>query len=104
MAVNRMWMLSTLVILLTAVPLQGQNSISISCPNQAAAGSSISCSLSLSLSAGVPIDALTFGVAVTPNGSAPALTTGQLSFSESISGPFKNTGGTNNAISVLWSG
>jgi hypothetical protein len=86
------------------MPLWGQNAIGLGCPSQAAAGSGVSCPVSLSLGAGVTLDNLTFGVSITPNGSAPALTAGQLSFSDSIGGAFKNTGGTNNAIGVMWSG
>jgi hypothetical protein len=56
----------------------------------------------LSLSPGVSVDSLTFGVAVTPNGAAPALTAGQLTFSEAISGGLISTGETNNSISALW--
>jgi uncharacterized protein (TIGR03437 family) len=92
-----------LVSLMTAIPSPGQNSIGIGCPSEGAAGSAVSCSVGLSLGAGVTVDYLTFGVSVTPNGGAPALTTGQLSFSDSIGDAFKPTGGTNNAISVVWS-
>ena len=101
MALNRrLWMLGMLVGLLAAIPSWGQNAISLGCPSQAVAGSGVSCPVSLSLGAGVTIDNLSFGVSVTANGLAPALTTGQLSFSDSIGGAFKSTGGTNNAIAV----
>ena len=105
MALNRrLWILGMLVGLLAVIPSWGQNSISIGCPSQAAAGSGVSCSMGLSLGAGVTLDNLTFGVSVTPNGGAPALTVGQLSFSDSIGGVSKSTGGTNNVIAAYWIG
>src|ERR1035438_9406283 len=101
---RRVWTLWLFVSLLTATSLCGQNSTSISCPSQAAVGSSVSCSMSLSLGTSVTIDSLTFGVTVTPANGGPALTTGQLTFSASVSGAFVSTGGSNNAIAAVWSG
>ena len=101
---RRLWMLGLLVSPLAAIPSWGQSSINIGCPGQATAGSGVSCSMGLSLGAEATIDNLTFGVSVTPNNGAPALTTGQLNFSDSIGGSFKSTGGTSNAIAVVWSG
>src|ERR1035441_3250010 len=88
--------------MLTTVPSLGQNVLNINCPNQVAAGGNVLCTIGLSFGAGVNIDSLTFGVVVTPDGVAPVLTTGQLSFSESISGSFNSTGGTGNSISTMW--
>jgi len=100
---RRWWIPGLFVSLLAAIPSWGQNSISTGCPSQAAAASGVSCSMGLSLGAGVTLDNLTFGVSVTPNGGAPAVTVGQLTFSDSIGGAFKSTGGTTYAIAVVWS-
>jgi len=103
MALNRrLWALLPIISLLTAAPSWGQNLIGINCLSPGSAGGKISCSISLSLGAGVTVDGLTLGVRVTPNGGASALTTGQLSFSALVSGPFESTGGTNNSISLVW--
>jgi uncharacterized repeat protein (TIGR01451 family) len=71
----------------------------------AAPGSAFSIPVTLTLTSGVTADALTFGLQITPVGSAPALT-GSLSFTKDGSitdAPFVSTGGTSNAISVVWS-
>ena len=88
--------------LLAALPLRGQNVINVSCPGQAPAANSVDCSITLSLAANASVDSLLFGLQVTPNGSAPSLTQGQLSFTDAIGGAFSTTANTNNAISVLW--
>jgi hypothetical protein len=102
MPVNRRYHISILAGLFSVLPLCGQNSVDISCPNQSAPGASAACSLALSLSSGISVDSLTLGVAVTPGGGAPALTQGQLSFGDAVGGAFSSSGGTNNAISVVW--
>src|SRR4051794_6170534 len=102
---NRWLVVSVFAGLMAAIPSWGHTStITISCPDHASAGASVTCPMSLSLANGVTADSLTFGVAVIPNSSAPALTSGQVTFTEAVSGAFKNTAGTHNAISVLWSG
>ena len=98
---RRLWTLWLLAGLLTAAPLWGANSITISCPSSGTAGSGVSCSIDLFLGTGVTIDSLTLGVLVTANGAAPALT-GTMGFTDSIGGGFKS--GTSNSVSVLWSG
>ena len=91
-----------LASLLAVLPLSAQNSVGLSCPAQAVPGGSVTCSLVLSLAAGVTVDSLTFGAAVTPTPPAPALTQGQLTFSDFIGGGFSSPGNTSNAISVVW--
>ena len=58
--------------------------------------------MTLALDSGVTIDNLSFGVRITPNGSAPALT-GSLSFNNSLAAPptFALPSGSD-AISVAW--
>ena len=102
MPLKRVYGIWILTGLLGVLPLRGQNLVGIGCPNQAAPGDSVSCSLVLSLSSGITVNSLTLGVAVTPNGGTPALTQGQLGFSDSVGGAFSSAGGTNNAISVVW--
>ena len=93
-----------LVSLSAAAPVWG-SSIDIICPSHGPAGGSMSCALDLLLTAGVTMDSLTFGVIVTPNGSAPALTAGVLTFTDAIGGAFINTAGIgHNAIDALWAG
>jgi hypothetical protein len=86
-----------------AIPLCGQNSISINCPPQAAAGSSASCSVVLFLGVATTVNNLTFGVTVSPTGGAPALTSGTLRFADSIGGGFAAPAGTD-GIAVVWQG
>jgi hypothetical protein len=60
----------------------------------------------LVLGAGVSVDSLSFGLQVTPNGSAPAITTGTFSFTPGSSiGPpsLVDTGVAPNLIAVSWS-
>lgn len=102
MSPNRLCTIWIVAALLAVLPLRGQNSISVGCPSQAAAGGAVACPVALSLVAGVTVDSLTLGVSVTPNGLAPALTQGQLSFSDLTGGAFSATAGTANAISVVW--
>jgi hypothetical protein len=69
-----------------------------------APGNTYSIPITLGLNSGVSADSLTFGVQITPNGGAPALT-GSLKFTKDASiadAPFTTTAGTSNAISVLW--
>jgi hypothetical protein len=49
---------------------------------------------------GVTIDGVSFTIRVAPAGLAPPLTSGALSFSDSIGGASANTAGTANEISV----
>jgi hypothetical protein len=68
-----------------------------------APGGTFSIPITLSLASGVSVDQVTFGVEVTPNGSAPTLT-GQLSFTKDQSitdSVLANTNGASNAIGVL---
>lgn len=81
----------------------GPNWIDLVCPPQATAGSVVPCSVSLRLGAVPTVDSFAFSVAVTPNGSAPALTSGQLGFGQSVPGAVKSTDGTSNSMSVSWS-
>jgi hypothetical protein len=86
-----------------ALPLRGQgSSITVTCPDLSAVSGTVSCPVVLTLGSGVTIDSLTFGLTVAPGGDAPALTQGQLSWIDLVGGAFVTTGGTNNAISVLW--
>jgi hypothetical protein len=69
----------------------------------AAPGGTFSIPITLALSTGVSVDALTFGVQITPAGSAPAFTTGVLSFTKSssiVSTPL--TSGLANFVGVAW--
>ena len=69
----------------------------------AAPGGTFSIPLSLTLNAPKTADSITFGVQIVPNGNAPALT-GSLGFTSAIpDSPLVNTGGTSNAIAVVWS-
>jgi uncharacterized repeat protein (TIGR01451 family) len=102
MRLNHISSISILAGLLAALPLRGQNSIAVSCPGQAPAASSVDCAITLSLAASVSVDSLLFGLQVSANGNAPALTQGQLSFTDLIGGGFSATANTNNQISVLW--
>jgi len=82
------------------IPLWGQSSIDINCSAQVSAGSSASCAVTLSLTGGATANNLTFGALVSPAGSAPALTSGLVSFSDSIGGGFASE--TANSVAVLW--
>ena len=69
-----------------------------------APGGAFSIPITLTLNSGVNVDALRFGIQITPNGSAPALA-GPLGFTKDASiadTPFTTTAGASNAISVLW--
>ena len=94
--------ISILAGLLAALPLWGQNSIAVTCPGQAPRASSVDCFITLSLTAPATVDSLLFGLQVTPNGAAPVLDQGQLSFTDLIGGGYSTSGSTNNEISVLW--
>lgn len=60
------------------------------------------CTVSLPLASGVTLDGLAVGVAVTPNGPAPALNAdGEVGFTDSLGDAFWTPGGTSNAASVL---
>lgn len=70
----------------------------------AAPGNTFSIPVTLALGSGISVDSLTFGIQITPAGSAPALT-GTLSFTKSASiadTPFTSIGGTTNSISAVW--
>jgi len=61
--------------------------------------------ISLALNNGITVNSLTFGIQLTPNSGAPALT-GSLGFARSgsiVDTPLVSTGNTSNAVSVLWS-
>uniref|UniRef100_Q02BD5 Conserved repeat domain n=1 Tax=Solibacter usitatus (strain Ellin6076) TaxID=234267 RepID=Q02BD5_SOLUE len=79
----------------------GPSSLAITCPSQVTPGGIVACSLNLWNTFFSAIDTLAVGVTVTPNGSAPALTGGQIGFSDSSA--VTNTGGTANSISLSWS-
>ena len=69
-----------------------------------APGAAFSVPITLAMSGGVSVDALTFGVLITTNGGAPALT-GRLAFTKDAAiddAPFASAGGTSNSISVVW--
>jgi len=89
-----LWML----VVLAAAPLWGQNSISISCPGTAAAGSTVNCSMGLSLGASVNIDNLTFGIVA----SGSAAVTANLGFNPSIPNAF--VFGAPGTVSAVWAG
>jgi hypothetical protein len=97
-------MLPWLGLGLAAIPSWGQipaqGLILISCPAQAVPGSTAWCSVGVSLVNGVTIDGVSFTIRVAPAGLAPPLTSGALSFSDSIGGASANTAGTANEISV----
>ena len=62
--------------------------------------------ISIALTGGATVNALTFGIQITPNGGAPALASGALHFTPSASivdTPLVNAGGTNNSVAVAWS-
>jgi hypothetical protein len=69
----------------------------------AAPGGVLSIPITLTLTSGASVDALTFGVQVTPNGNAPALT-GSLTFTKdaSIVDTPLTASATASSISVLW--
>jgi hypothetical protein len=68
------------------------------------AGSTVNVPITLALSAGTSLDTVSFGFQVTPNPSAPAITTGILSFVDGISAPTSqvDTGAGPNIINVSW--
>ena len=101
---KRLWTSLVLVSLATKAPLWGQSSIALTCPGQAVAGASVSCTVRLVLGTGVSADSLTFGAKVIPNGASPGLTSGVLSFTDSIGGAFSTSGNTYDSISVIWAG
>ena len=72
---RRFSMLWPIAGLLIAAPLWAQaslDSLSVSCPSQAIAGASVTCTLTLSLGADA-VNYFSFGLSVSPNGAAPAL-------------------------------
>jgi hypothetical protein len=95
-------MVGMLMLWSIVTPARAQNVIAMNCPNLVAAGGTASCVVTLSLTAGVSVDTVTFGAAATPNGGAPALTSGQVSFAANVGSPLVSAGGTNNAVSALW--
>jgi hypothetical protein len=96
--------ISAMVAIASAALPARADSISIGCPAQATGpGAAVSCTVTLSLGSD-QIDNLTFGVSVTPNGSAPALASGRLTYSDLIGGGNSNTGGTSNSISAYYVG
>jgi hypothetical protein len=103
-SVRRFGVLWLLVGLSVAAPLWAGaiNTLDIACPSQGTAGGSVLCAVNLFLIPGVTVEDFTFGVEVTPNDSAPALTTGKLTFSDSIGGAFVVTLGSNNSMAVIW--
>jgi hypothetical protein len=96
------WKLWPLLGLLCAAPMWAADPIAISCPAQAGAGAAVQCPVSMNLN-GHSIDSLAIGVMVTPNGAAPALTTGALTFADAIGGAIVNAGGTHDQIGAVWS-
>jgi hypothetical protein len=86
-----------------ALPLWGQlqrdGDLSIACSTPVLAGATTTCAISLSTSA--QVNALTFGVSVSPGSGAPALSSGTLTFSDLVSGGFSSPAGAN-AIAVVW--
>ena len=85
-----------------AAGLLGPNWIDVTCPAQATAGSLVPCSVRLRLGASTIVDSFAFSVAVTPNGTAPALNTAPMGFGDSIGRGAKTTDGTDNTMSVSW--
>ncbi len=88
----------------TVVSVASASSIAVGAAS-AAPGAAFSVPITLTLGSGVSVDALTFGLQITPVGSAPALA-GSLGFTPDNSitdTPFKSTNGTTNLISVVWS-
>jgi uncharacterized repeat protein (TIGR01451 family) len=73
-------------------------------PTALTAPASFSVPINITLLPAESVSALTFGVQVTPNGAAPALT-GPLSFTGSsaiVDVPNTNAGGTSNSLGVVW--
>jgi len=95
------------ILLLTVSALAGMparaDTIGIACPAQAAASSAVSCTVTLSLGPDAATN-LTFAVSVTPNGSAPALSSGHVTFTDAIGGAFANNGGTANSVGMVYAG
>jgi uncharacterized repeat protein (TIGR01451 family) len=61
--------------------------------------------IGITLDSGIDATAFTFGVQITPNGSAPPLT-GSLKFTTApsvVDYPVSNAGGTSNSLGVVWS-
>jgi len=82
------------------------NPLTIPSANGALPGGTFSIPVTLTLSSGIAIDALTFGIQITPVGGAPVFTS-PLTFTAASSisqTPVASTGGTDNVISVLWYG
>jgi len=74
-------------------------------PTTLSAAAPFSIPVSIALSNGATVDALTFGVQITPNGGAPAFT-GSLHFSTAsqiTDTPVASSGGTANSLGVVWS-
>ena len=74
----------------------GAISVYLACPNQITAGSRTACAVNLFNGSAIPMDRLSLGLLVTPNGSAPPLTTGQLGWSD----PSTVTSSGPNTVSV----
>jgi hypothetical protein len=69
------------------------------------AGSTVNVPVTLTLNGSTTIDSVSFGFLVTPNGSAPAVTSGTLSFAAGPTMPtptFVDAGAGPNVISVSW--
>jgi sugar lactone lactonase YvrE len=74
-------------------------------PTTLTAAASFSVPVSITLGSGVNVTALTFGVQITPNGSAPNLA-GTLKFATApsiVDFPTSSAGGTANSLGVVWS-
>jgi len=99
MASNYFWKIAFFASLTIAAPLWGTNTISMSCPtNPVPAGGKVTCPVTLTLDNAVSVDSLSFAVGVNPNGAAPALSTGHVTFPGA---PLTQPTGAN-VVSVSW--
>src|ERR1035441_2992981 len=92
---SRLFKLGLLASILAAAPMWGQNTLTVSCPAFATAGSKVACPVSLNLALGVQVDSLEFTLSTTP-------TSGVASYTDTLTGglPTKST----TFVSLLYSG
>jgi len=89
-------------ITVTYTPTTAQGTVSAGSAS-AGIGGTFTIPVTLTLNSGLSATALTLGAQIVPNGSAPVLS-GSLGFTSSLTDtPLVNTGGTANALAVVWS-
>ena len=93
------------ILFLTSIPTGSTTPANLNAaPTTLTAPAPFSVPIGITLNSGATVTALTFGVQITPNGVAPALT-GSLKFTPSASivdSPFVNGNDTSNSLGVVW--